>query len=323
MAVALTPKSYPQTVGDEKKRALFDKYGAASQQPGFNEEAYARASSSFGGHGGFGGFADMFGGGAGGGGPGGASASDIFEQMFGGSFSGRPGSTRAGSSFGPGDDIQETVRVSFMDACKGTKRSIEISPVVDCNTCTGSGMKPGAKKQTCKTCGGSGQRQIMIQNGFVMATTCNACGGSGSTTDPKDLCGSCGGNGKVRTKKKVDVDIPPGVEDGMRIFMAGMGDAPLEGKGRPGDLQIRIEVMPSRTFRRQGANIYIDKSIPFSSAILGGKIKIPTLDEDITIKIPPGTQPGDDLVLRSKGVPKLHRGDRGDLFVHFNVTIPK
>lgn len=220
LRVAHLPLVSPsQTLGDEKKRSAFDKYGPASQQAGFNEEAYARASSSFGG--GFGDFSDFtFGGGRGG-----ASAADIFETMFGSAFSARPGSTRAGASFAPGDDLQTTVRIPFLDACKGTKRTIEIQPVVDCPTCSGSGLKPGAKKKTCQSCQGTGTQQFVIQSGFAMSRTCGTCGGSGQATNPSDSCGGCGGVGKVRTSKKVDIEIPAGVEDGMRLSMAGMGDA--------------------------------------------------------------------------------------------------
>jgi len=306
------------TLGDEKKRSAFDKYGAASQQAGFNEEAYARASSSFGG-GGFGDFSEFnFGGGRGG-----ASAADIFESMFGSAFGGRPGSTRAGASFAPGDDIQTTVRIPFLDACKGTKRTVEITPVVDCPTCTGSGLKPGAKKTTCQSCQGSGTQQFIIQNGFAMSRTCGTCGGSGQATNPADSCGGCGGVGKVRTTRKVDVDIPAGVEDGMRLSMLGFGDVAMEGKGKAGNLQVRIEVIPSRTFRRQGANIYHDRSVPLTTAILGGRVTVPTLDDDVQVKVPQGTQPGDEMVLRGRGVPKLNRSDRGDLFVRFNIAIPR
>ena len=244
--------------------------------------------------------------------------------MFGGGFGGpRPGSTRAGSSFGPGEDIQASVRIPFLDACKGTTRSIEINPVTDCSSCSGSGLKAGAKRKTCQTCNGTGTQHLIIQNGFAMSTTCRACGGQGVTTDANDGCLGCGGVGKIRMKKKVEVKIPAGVDDGMRMTLGGMGDAPMEGKGRPGDLQVRIEVAASKSFRRQGANIYHDRTVPFSTAILGGRVTVPTLDEDVAVRVPQGTQPGEEMVLRGRGVQRLNRSDRGDLFVRFNVTIPR
>jgi molecular chaperone DnaJ len=311
---------FSQTLGDDKKRSAFDKFGAAAQQPGFSEEAYQRATQFGGGGAGFSDFSEFFGGGRGGS----QAASDIFETMFGGAFGGgRPGSARAGSTYSVGDDIQATVRIPFLDACKGTTRSIDITPVVDCSTCTGSGIKAGAKRKTCTTCNGTGAQQVFIQNGFAMSTTCRTCNGAGVFVNESDMCGSCAGVGKVRTKKTVDIPIPAGVEDGMRLNLSGMGDAPLEGKGRPGDLHVRIDVIPSKTFRRQGANIYHDRSIPFYTAILGGQVTVPTLDRDINVKVPAGTQPGDEMTLRGRGVSRVNRSDRGDLFVRFNVTVPR
>ena len=312
------PWDVRQTLGDEKKRALYDKYGAAAQQPGFSEEAYQRATSSFGGGGGFGSASDMFGG------RGPADLNDIFSQMFGGGATrGGGGRGRAGATYSPGSDLQATVRIPFLEACRGTKRTIEITPVVDCTTCTGSGLKAGAKKRTCGDCGGSGSQQYIIQNGFAMSGTCRACDGAGTITDPQDACGGCGGVGKVRTTKKVEVDIPAGVDEGMRVVMGQMGDMPIEGKGRPGDLHVRIEIMPSRTFRRQGSNIYHDRSVPFYTAILGGRATVPTLEDDVQVRVPPGTQHGDELVLRGRGVPIVNKSSRGDLFVRFNVSIPR
>ena len=244
--------------------------------------------------------------------------------MFGGGATrGGGGRGRAGATYSPGSDLQATVRIPFLEACRGTKRTIEITPVVDCTTCTGSGLKAGAKKRTCGDCGGAGTQQYIIQNGFAMSGTCRACDGTGTITDPQDACGGCGGVGKVRTTKKVEVDIPAGVDEGMRVVMGQMGDMPIEGKGRPGDLHVRIEIMPSRTFRRQGSNIYHDRSVPFYTAILGGRATVPTLEDDVQVRVPPGTQHGDELVLRGRGVPIVNKSSRGDLFVRFNVSIPR
>lgn len=245
--------------------------------------------------------------------------------MFGGGFTGaRPGSARAGATYGPGDDLQANVKIPFLEACKGTTRTIDIAPVVQCPTCTGSGLKAGAKSTTCKACGGLGMQQYVIQNGFSMSSTCRSCGGQGTHTNPADTCTECTGIGKVRIKKQVEVTIPAGVEDGMRLAMQGMGDAPLEGKGRPGDLHVRIEVQPSKTFRRQGTNIYHDQTIPFYTAILGGAVTVPTLESEVQIRVLPGTQPGDEMALRGRGVPRVSRAtDRGDLFVRFNLAVPR
>jgi molecular chaperone DnaJ len=301
-----------QILGDESKRSNFDKYGPASQQPGFDPDAYARASSSFGGAGGF---ADFFGGG---GGPGmGGAQSDIFDSLF--------SAFRTGGRAGPvaGDDIEASISINFLDACKGVKRTVEVHPVVDCDTCHGSGLKPGRKRDTCKVCGGTGQRAVHIQSGFTMATRCNACDGAGTVTPPGSACSTCGGMGKVRKRKTVEVEVPPGVEDGMKVRIPGAGDASLHGKGPSGDLLVRINVLPSKVFRRQGANLYHDRTVPFYTAILGGKVRVPTLEGDVDVKVPPGTQPGEEMVLRNRGVQKLFKQQRGDLFVHFDISLPR
>ncbi|GAA6061176.1 hypothetical protein JCM10212_002389 [Sporobolomyces blumeae] len=300
------------TLSDEKKRADFDRFGSASQQPGFDSDAYARATSSFGG----GGFGDFFsGGGAGGAGP------DIFESLF-GAF-GRGGSAGPRQSTPVGDDIEISLAIPFIDAAKGASRTVAISPVVDCHTCKGNGMKEGMKKTTCASCGGTGTRTFTIQSGFQMASTCAACGGSGSVAPPGSNCGTCAGVGKVRERRTVEVKIPPGVDDGMKIRIDGKGDAPLGGKGRTGDLFVRINVMPSKTFTRQGSNIYQNVSVPFYTAILGGKAPVKTLDRDVEVKVPNGTQPGEEMVLRGRGVKKLYKDEFGDLIVRFNVTMPR
>lgn len=305
----------PQILSDDKKRADWDRFGPASTQQGFDSDAYQRASSSFGGAG----FGDFFGGGAGG-----ASGADIFESLF-GAFGGgaRAGTARPGQAFHVGDNIEVSVTLPFLDAAKGTTRTINISPVVECRTCKGSGLKEGAKKSNCRVCGGSGTRTFTIQSGFQMASTCNACGGSGSVVPEGSNCGSCNGVGRVRERKQVEVKIPPGVDEGMKIRIDGEGDAPIGGKGRTGDLFVRVSVAPSKTFTRQGTNLFEDVSVPFYTAILGGRARVATLDRDVEVKVPGGTQPGEELVLRGRGIKKLYKDDFGDLIVRFNVTMPR
>ncbi|GAA6011346.1 hypothetical protein JCM11491_002752 [Sporobolomyces phaffii] len=300
-------------LSDDKKRADFDRFGSASQQPGFDSDAYARATSSFGGAG----FGDFFGGGAGGGGAG----PDIFESLF-GAF-GRGGSAGPRQQAPVGDDIEINMSIPFIDAAKGASRTVAISPVVDCHTCKGDGMKEGMKKTTCASCGGTGTRTFTIQSGFQMASTCASCGGSGSVAPPGSNCGTCAGVGKVRERRTVEVKIPPGVDDGMKIRIDGKGDAPLGGKGRTGDLFVRVNVIPSKVFTRQGSNIYQNVSVPFYTAILGGKAPVKTLDRDVEIRVPGGTQPGEEMVLRGKGVKKLYKDEHGDLIVRFNVAMPR
>ncbi|GAA6029968.1 hypothetical protein JCM8097_009193 [Rhodosporidiobolus ruineniae] len=305
------------TLSDDQKRADFDRFGSASQQPGFDSDAYARAASGFGGAG----FGDFFGGGAGG-----RSGADIFDSLF-GAF-GRGGAAGPRQTVPVGDDIEVSVSVPFIDAAKGATRTVPISPVVDCHTCHGSGMKEGMKKTQCSSCGGTGTRTFTIQNGFQMASTCASCGGSGSVAPPGSNCGTCAGVGKVRERRTVEVKIPPGVDDGMRIRLDGKGDAPIGAapagiKGRNGDLFVRVNVQPSKVFTRQGSNLYESVSVPFYTAILGGRAPVKTLDRDVEIKVPQGTQPGEEMVLRGRGVKKLYKDEYGDLVVKFNVTMPR
>ncbi|KAI7967527.1 hypothetical protein MJO29_000804 [Puccinia striiformis f. sp. tritici] len=304
------------TLSDEKKRAAYDQFGPMSQQPGFDPNA-------FGSGGGFGGggnpFGDMFGGGGGGGDPG-----DVFSSLF-GAFGGRPGARGGSQQVFVGDDLEASITIPFDEMARGTSRSIDTTPIVDCPPCHGEGTKQGAKPQTCRACNGTGTMTFVVQSGFTMASTCQSCGGSGKKVDDKDLCGSCGGIGKVRDRKKVDVKIPAGVEDGMRIKLAGQGNAPVGGGkgGRSGDLYVKVNVSPSKTFRRQGNNLYTEIKIPFHSALLGGTVRVPTLDKEVEVQVPRGTQPGEELVLKGRGIKHLYKEWLGDLVVKFNVTIPR
>lgn len=173
-----------------------------------------------------------------------------------------------------------------------------------------------------------------------MASTCSTCSGTGTTVPRSGQCSSCGGIGKVRVKKTVQVKIPAGrlfgkmkyvfflsfdvgVEDGMTLRLDRMGDAPISGAGVNGDLLVRVNVARSQAFTRQGSNLYYDARIPFHTAILGGKVRVPTLEGDVDVRVPGGTQPGEEMVLKGRGVPPLYGSGRGDLFVRFAVTLPR
>ncbi|KAI9066695.1 hypothetical protein FKP32DRAFT_1673697 [Trametes sanguinea] len=303
---------------DEKKRAEYDKYGSAAQQPGFDANAYENARSAFGGggFGGFGGFSN-FGDAFGSRGRG----HTIFDELFSFGLGGQGGQGFAQNS--RGSDIETTVGISFMEACKGTSRNVTIRPIVKCDTCSGTGLKPGAHRSTCSTCRGSGMQSYVVQNGFHMSTTCNECQGTGSVVPPGSQCGTCAGVGQVRVKKTVKVDIPAGVEDGVAIKLPGQGDASLSGTGRAGDLLVRINVAPSKTFKRQGSHLYHDVRIPVHTALLGGRVRVPTLDGEVDVRVPSGTQPGEQMVLRGHGVSPAFRKDKGDLYVTFNVQLPR
>lgn len=195
---------FVQILKDEKKRAAYDQYGSAAQQPGFDPDAFAQGFGGGAGRSPFSNFEDLFGGRGGGGG----NQSDLFETLF-GSFGGGGGgpSPRANMR---GSDLEASIGISFMEACKGTSRTINITPVVNCTTCTGTGMKRGAKRSTCTACGGAGTRTFVLESGFRMSATCPACQGTGSTIPRGSQCGDCGGVGQVRMKKSVEVNIPAG-----------------------------------------------------------------------------------------------------------------
>lgn len=297
-------------LSDEKRRAAFDQFGTTDENAGFNPfGAGAAGGSPFGFGGGFDG-----------------SAESIFESLFGGAFGGR--GARGGFG-GPirGEDLETSVNISFEEAAKGTVRNVTINPIEACGTCSGSGLKGGAQRSTCKMCHGTGTRTFVIQGGFQMASTCPACSGTGSTIAPSDECGSCHGAGRIKARRTIALNIPAGVDDGIRIRQDGAGDAPLTGDGLRGSLFVRVNVAPSRIWRRQGSNLYYPAQIPFYTAILGGRLRVPTLDGDVDVRVPPGTQVGEEMVLRGRGIPRL--GSRknyetlGDLIVQFDVTIPR
>lgn len=311
-------------LSDDKKRAAYDQYGTTDGQPGF--DPFGGGGSSPFGAGGFGGFQDF------GGFSNAGNAGSIFESLF-GAFGGggRPGAQR-GPGFGGagfagearGEDLETTINLTFEEACKGTKRKVVINPIEPCGTCTGSGLKPGAKKSTCATCNGTGTRTFVIQSGFQMATTCPSCGGAGSTVAPGDNCNTCDGIGRVRGRKEVQIDLPAGVDDGFRIRKDGFGDVPLSGAGTPGSLYVRINVAPSRIWRRQGSTLFYPATIPFHTAILGGKVRVPTLDGPVEVRVPAGTQVGEEMILPGRGVPSpTRRGQKGDLMVQFEVSMPR
>jgi molecular chaperone DnaJ len=313
-----------QILSDQTKRDAYDRYGSASTQEGFDPNMFARGAGGFGG---FQDFGSAFGGGRGG------NPADLFEQLFGGAFGGGGMGGGGGSPFGGagprarqmrGDDLEADVALSFMDAAAGTKTKITITPVVDCPPCHGSGLKAGEQKSTCSVCRGTGQQAFQVQ-GMFMASTCSACHGTGTVIPPKARCGECGGVGRVKEKREIDVDIPAGIEDGMKIKIPNAGDMPLSASGPPGDLYVRVTVKPSAQFRRQGTNIYHDAKVPLQTAMLGGKVRIPTLEGEVDVRIREGTQYGQEAVLKGRGVKNVYgrKGDRGDLIVTWKVQIPR
>ncbi|OIW32228.1 hypothetical protein CONLIGDRAFT_262412 [Coniochaeta ligniaria NRRL 30616] len=318
-----------EILSDPKKKEQFDQFGAAGFDP--SGGMGGAGADPFGGGHPFSGF-----GGQGGGFGGGFNFEDLF-SAFTGQHAGRGGRGGARNPFQQeilvGDNIEVQTTISFMDAAKGTNKKITITPLVQCKTCTGSGVKSGATKVQCKACGGTGTRVHFMQGGFQMASTCGTCSGTGQTVPKGSECGSCRGEGVVREKTTLNIEIPAGIENGMRLRVDGAGDAPATGRipdaanartGR-GDLFLHVNVEADPKFSRQGSDILYTAAIPFTTALLGGEVTIPTLDGDVKVKVNTGTGTGDKMTLAGKGMKKLNarRGGFGDLRVEFRVNMPK
>ncbi|KAI4129056.1 MAG: hypothetical protein LQ347_003920 [Umbilicaria vellea] len=318
-----------EMLSDPKKKEAWDQYGAAAfdQGAGFDPSG---GGGPFGGAAGAGGF-HGFGGG------GGFGADINFEDLF-GAFTGG-GRRGRGSRQAPfqeeilvGENIEVQTNISFMDSAKGTSKDIFITPLVQCKTCSGDGMKKGQSRSACKKCGGTGTRVHFMQAGFQMASSCDTCGGQGVVIPRGAECGTCHGNGVVRERKTVNVDIPGGVEDGMRLRVSGEGDAPPTGtaanpraRTTRGDLYVFIRVAPDSKFSRSGADVLYTASIPLTTAVLGGEVKVPTLDGEVNVKVATGTGTGDRITLGGMGMRKLNgrKGASGDLRVEYKVAMPK
>lgn len=320
-----------EILSDPKKKEQYDQFGAAGFDPsgGMGGDPFGGGGHPFSG---FGGQQGGFGGGF--------NFDDLFSAFTGqrGPFGGAQGGRGGGRNpfqqeILVGDNIEVQTTISFMEAAKGTQKTITITPLVQCGTCTGSGLKKGTKKTQCKACNGSGTRIHFMQGGFQMASTCGACGGSGETAPKGSECGSCRGDGVVRERKTLNVDIPGGIESGMRLRVDGEGDAPATGQipnganaktGR-GDLYVHVNVIKDPKFSRQGSDILYTASIPFTTALLGGEVVVPTLDGEVKVKVATGTGTGDKMTLGGRGMKKLNtrRPGYGDLKVEFRVNMPK
>ncbi|KAI1853308.1 hypothetical protein JX265_000193 [Neoarthrinium moseri] len=324
-----------EILSDAKKREQYDSFGAAGFDS--NGDPQQGGGHPFGGGGGFGGFGGF-------GGQGGFGANinldDLFSQFTGGMggnpFGGAAGGRRGRSPFQQeilvGDNIEMQATISFMEAAKGTQKTMTIHPRVTCHTCSGSGLKTGMKRSECKSCGGTGTRVHFMTGGFQMASTCDSCKGTGQTTPRGSECHPCAGSGVVRERKSITLDIPGGIEDGMRLRVDGEGDAPATGDGvspnaktTRGDLYVLIRVAADPKFKRAGSDILYTATIPLTTAMLGGEVTVPTLDGQVNVKVNTGTNTGDKLTLGGMGMKKLsgRRGGAGDLRVEFRVNMPK
>jgi molecular chaperone DnaJ len=256
--------------------------------------------------------------GAGMGGPGGFSAegfSDIFGDVFGDIFG---GSRRAGPQVFRGADLGYELRLDLEKAVNGESVTIDVPSQVACESCDGSGAKKGTKPVQCATCGGAGQ--VRMQQGFFsIQQTCPACKGAGTVIS--DPCETCHGRGRTRKTRTLSVKVPPGVDDGDRIRLSGEGEAGRSG-GPPGDLYVEIRINPHKIFKRDGADLSCEMPISFVTATLGGEVELPTLDGNVSLKVPAGTQSGKVFRLRGKGVTIVRDARKGDLFAQVAIETP-
>jgi molecular chaperone DnaJ len=277
-----------QVLSDPEKRKLYDLYGPAGLK-GFDV-------------GGFGGFEDIF-----------SSFGDIFEDFFGlGRRRGR--ATRAQA----GVDLRHTVTLTMEEVLKGVDKELNVERRVLCQRCEGRGMEPGTSTQTCSTCGGRGQ--VSQSRGMLRVfTTCPTCRGTG--TFIPHPCAVCGGQGTIQEARQLQVRIPPGVDNGTRLRLRGEGEAGTYG-GPPGDLYIEVHVAPHPYLTRRGRDLMYRAELSFVEAALGWDVAIPTLNGVSSLRVPPGTQPGEVFSIKGEGLPDLKTRKRGDLLVEISLKTP-
>lgn len=285
---------------DDQKRGAYDQFGHAAFEGGMG-----------GGRGG-----------AGMGGFEGGGFTDIFEEMFGdfmggGGQGGRRGGGRSGAA--RGNDIRANLEITLEQAFKGTKAKIRVPTMESCDRCEGVGAEPGTQPETCTGCGGHGK--VRVQQGFfTIERPCPTCGGAGRAI--KDPCKNCSGAGRLRKEKKLEVQVPAGVEDGTRIRLSGEGEAGARG-GPTGDLYVFVSVKPHRFFKRNGANLHCRVPISMVDAAVGGSVEVPLIDgKKNKVAIPAGTQGGTQLRMKGKGMSVLRSQSRGDMYIEVAVETP-
>jgi molecular chaperone DnaJ len=278
-------------LSDEDKRARYDQFGHSLGGAGFSGfEGFQDA---------FGGFSDIFG--------------DLFEDFFGGGGGRRRGRGRQGS------DLEYTVELELADVLTGKTFDLEIPRKETCGECQGTGAEKGSRKKVCADCGGRGEVRVS-QGFFTLRRTCPGCRGEGESIEKP--CQACRGEGRVRKTRKLQVKIPAGIEHGSRLRVTGEGEAGSGGAAR-GDLYIQVLVKKNKTFERQGQDIYCAVLIPYTVAVLGGEVEVPTLTGKTRLEIASGTPAGKVLRIRGEGVPAFGMTDRrGDEYVKVDIEVP-
>lgn len=280
-----------EMLSDAQKREAYDRFGHAGVDPNMGAGAGA---------GGFGagGFGDAFG--------------DIFGDIFGNSRA------RSGPQVYRGADLRYNLEITLEQAANGFDTTIRVPSWNECDTCHGSGAKPGTAPTTCATCGGHGQ--VRMQQGFFsIQQTCPKCHGTGKVIP--EPCTPCAGSGRIKRNKTLEVKIPAGIDDGMRIRSTGNGEPGMNG-GPPGDLYVEIHIKQHSVFQRDADDLHCEMPISFAKAALGGEIEVPTLSGKVSFTVPEGTQSGKTFRLRGKGIKGVRSGFAGDLFCHVIVETP-
>ena len=288
-----------EVLSDSEKRARYDQFGHAGVDPNFGPGGPGGYNVDFG---------DL------------GDIGNLFSSFFGGGFGGgrsNPNAPRRGA------DIRQSAMLSFEEAAKGCRKEIAYKRVESCSECGGSGAKPGSSPKTCTDCGGSGVVRVNQRTPFgVMQTqhTCERCRGTGKIIEQK--CSKCSGLGKVRVNCSREVEFPAGIDENMQVRVGGAGDQGSNG-GNSGDLFVEVSIRPHPVYERDGFDVHINQPITYGQAVFGAEIEVPTLDGNVRIKVPSGTQPGDVDRLQGKGIQRLNARAKGDEYVHFTVAVPK
>ncbi|MEI7543051.1 MAG: molecular chaperone DnaJ [bacterium] len=286
-----------QILSDPQKRSIYDQVGYEGMKGRGGSQQY----------GGFDDMGDMFG-----------DISDIFGDLFG--FGGGTGKRGGGRSRKrTGDDIRFDTSLTLEDIAFGKTENVEVGRKEPCETCKGKGIKPGTSKNTCKTCGGAGK--VRQASGFFsVVTTCPTCGGAGETAE--HYCDECAGSGVRMKRRTIEVKVPAGVEEGQYIKLSGEGHTGANGGGS-GDLYVVVNIKHHEIYKREADDIILEVPVTIMQAVLGDEIEVPTLYGNHKLKIPAGTQNGEKLVIKGKGLTRLHSQSKGDMNIIIHIEIPK